>query len=150
MDPKTITDPIDPDAASLADEPLPGDAADATTPGWGEGPAAEPAGGREWLTQLQKMIDDIATQAAPVARQIGAKAAELAAVAAEKAGPAMHKAADVTTDVGQKVAERAQKLATDLRRDAEGEAAEAPTTNGFASGVDTPEEATTGTGSTPA
>ena len=43
---------------------------------------------RDALSQLQKMIDDIATQAAPVARQIGAKAAELAAVAAEKAGPA--------------------------------------------------------------
>ena len=33
------------------------------------------------------MIDNVATQAAPVARQIGAKAAELAAAAADRAGP---------------------------------------------------------------
>ena len=45
------------------------------------------AQGREWLAQLETMINDIATQAAPVARQVGAKAAELAAVAAIKAGP---------------------------------------------------------------
>lgn len=135
------------DAAGLADEPLPGDTGTSGT-GWGEGAAAEPTAAREWLTQLQKMIDDIATQAAPVARQIGAKAAELAAVAAEKAGPALHKAADVTTDVGQKVAERAQKLATDLRRDADADAA--PTTSGDARGIDTPDEVTTGSGSTPA
>jgi hypothetical protein len=104
--------------AALADEPIPGDtggsrwASDAS-------PTEGSTGGREWMAQLQKMIDDVATQAAPVARQIAAKAAELAAVAAEKAGPAMHRAADVTTDVGQKVAERAQKLATDLRHDAD-------------------------------
>src|SRR5205085_11971170 len=40
-----------------------------------------------WLTQLQAIMDDIATQSAPVAREIGAKAAELAALAAERAGP---------------------------------------------------------------
>ena len=114
-----------------------------TESGWGEGANAEPAaGGREWITQLQKMIDDIATQAAPVARQIGAKAAELAAVAAEKAGPALHKAADVTSDVGQKVAERAQKLATDLRREADAEA-----TNGAAPDVEAPTDTPTGAGS---
>jgi hypothetical protein len=130
----------------LSDEPIPGDTASS---GWAEG-QTEQAAGNQWLTQLQKMIDDIATQAAPVARQIGAKAAELAAVAAEKAGPALHRAADVTTDVGQKVAERAQKLATDLRQQADADApATTGSTNGHGAAAATHEE-TTGTGSTPA
>src|SRR5665811_922193 len=36
---------------------------------------------REWLAQLQQMIDQVAAHAAPVARDVAAKAAELAAVA---------------------------------------------------------------------
>ena len=32
---------------------------------------------REWLGQLQAMIENLATQAAPVVKEIGAKAAEL-------------------------------------------------------------------------
>ena len=43
--------------------------------------------GHEWLYQLETMINDVTTQAAPVARQVAAKAAELTAVAAIKAGP---------------------------------------------------------------
>jgi hypothetical protein len=86
-------------------------------------PAAEPAAeeapstskAREWLAQLEAMIQDVATQAAPVARQVGAKAAELAAVAAVKAGPVAHRAADLTTDYGQRFAEKAQSVAADLR-----------------------------------
>jgi hypothetical protein len=86
-------------------------------------PGAEPASegasaagkAREWLAQLEAMIQDVATQAAPVARQVGAKAAELAAVAAVKAGPVAHKAADLTTDYGQRFAEKAQSVAADLR-----------------------------------
>ena len=31
---------------------------------------------REWLTQLQAMIESLATQAAPVVKEVGAKAAE--------------------------------------------------------------------------
>ena len=50
----------------------------------GDGTAS--AKGSEWLSQLQTMINDITTQAAPVARQVAAKAAELTAVAAVKAG----------------------------------------------------------------
>ena len=69
----------------------------------------------EWLSQLQTMINDITTQAAPVARQVAAKAAELTAVAAVKAGPIAQRAAEVTTDAGQKLAERAQSLAAELR-----------------------------------
>jgi hypothetical protein len=73
---------------------------------------------KEWLTQLQAMIDNVATHAGPVAREIGAKAAELAALAGEKAGPIAHKAAEVTAAAGGKVAERGREVAADLRRDA--------------------------------
>jgi hypothetical protein len=73
---------------------------------------------REWISQLQAMIDNLATTAAPVIREIGAKAAELAALAGEKAGPIAHKAADVTATAGSKVAERGREVAADLRRDA--------------------------------
>jgi hypothetical protein len=110
-----------PAGESRADEPIP-DAAS------GEGPSTSTKA-REWIAQLEAMIADIQKQAAPVARQVGAKAAELAAIAAVKAGPLAHKAADVTTDVGQRFAERAQSVAADLRRETapapETEAAEA-------------------------
>jgi hypothetical protein len=81
---------------------------------------------REWLAQLEAMIQDVATQAAPVARQVGAKAAELAAVAAVKAGPVAHRAADLTTDYGQRFAEKAQSVAADLRHAAAPDTTEAP------------------------
>jgi hypothetical protein len=90
----------------------------------------EPAAGSDtrataerMLGQLQGMIDNLATQAAPVARQIGAKAAELAAVAADRAGPLAHKAAEVTADASVKLAERSRTWAADLRRN-EGEGSE--------------------------
>ena len=67
------------------------------------------------MTQLETMIQEIATQAAPVARQVGAKAAELAAVAATKAGPIAQRAAEVTTEYGTRFAERAQAVAAELR-----------------------------------
>src|SRR3972149_5500193 len=48
-----------------------------------ENPGAERApGGESWAAQLQRMIDDISRQAAPVVREVAAKAAELAAGAA--------------------------------------------------------------------
>jgi hypothetical protein len=87
--------------SGMADEPLTG---------------ASNARAQEWLGQLQSMIDQLATQAAPVAKQVGAKAAELAAVAAEKAGPLAHRAAEVTTEAGQRFAERAHQVAADLRQ----------------------------------
>jgi hypothetical protein len=74
--------------------------------------------GREWVAQLQSMIDNLATNAAPVVREIGAKAAELAALAGEKAGPFAHRAADATATAGTKVAERGREVAAELRRDA--------------------------------
>ncbi len=74
------------------------------------------SGGREWVGQLQGMIDNLATQAAPLLREIGAKAAELAALAGEKAGPIAHKAAGATEAAGHKLAERGREVASDLRR----------------------------------
>jgi len=97
-----------------------------------EGPSVR---GREWLAQLQEMIDRVAAEAGPVARDVAVKAAELAAVAGEKAGPFARRAADVTGDVGTRVAERSRRFADDMRHraaeggsppDAPGDAAPAP------------------------
>ncbi|HXI45649.1 MAG TPA: hypothetical protein VNH13_05065 [Candidatus Acidoferrales bacterium] len=73
--------------------------------------------GREWVAQLQSMIEQLTTQAAPIIREVGAKAAELAALAGEKAGPAAHRAAVFTQEAGIKLAERSRDLAAELRRD---------------------------------
>jgi hypothetical protein len=73
--------------------------------------------GREWLAQLQTMIENAATQAAPVMREVAAKAAELAAVAGEKAGPVAARAAELTAEAGHKIAERSRDFATEIRRD---------------------------------
>ena len=90
--------------------------------GW-TGPDEQAAGGNDprataerMLGQLQGIIDNLATQAAPVVRQIGAKAAELASVAAYRAGPLAHKAADATADASVKLAERSRTWASDLRK----------------------------------
>lgn len=89
----------------------------AKEPSGGWEPAEEPGSGRahEWLVQLQQMIDRVAAEAAPVARDIAAKAAELAAVAGEKAGPVARRAAEITGDAGTKVAERSRRFADDVR-----------------------------------
>jgi hypothetical protein len=81
--------------------------------------------GREWLAQLQQMIDQIAAHAAPVARDVAAKAAELAAVAGEKAGPLAKRAAEKTEEVGARVADRSRRFADEIRHHAEGEASTA-------------------------
>ena len=73
----------EPGAEPLADEPPSPRANPAREAG--RPPSAQ---GREWLAQLQQMIDRVAAEAAPVARDVAAKAAELAAVAGDKAGPA--------------------------------------------------------------
>lgn len=105
----------------------PNETGEGTTPaadenfGWSPEPeVATRTGGqaREWLVQLQAMIEDLATQAAPVIREVGAKAAELAAIAGDKAGPAAQRAAEFTGQAGQKLAERSRGLANELRRDA--------------------------------
>jgi hypothetical protein len=98
--------------------------------------------GREWLRQLETMIDDLATQAAPTVRQVGIKAAELAAAAGERAGPLAARAAEVTGDAGQRFAERSRALAEELRRDAEAAGETSPSTgSGTAAGPagETPE-----------
>ena len=76
--------------------------------------------GRDWVGQLQSMIDQLTTQAAPVIREIGAKAAELAAMAGDKAGPVAQKAAEVTGHAGQKLAEKSRDFAAELRNDVAG------------------------------
>lgn len=101
----------EPEMGSASDDSFAWTEPEATTTG---------AGGqaREWLTQLQAMIENLATQAAPVVREVGAKAAELAAMAGEKAGPVAQRAAEITGQAGHKLAERSRDFAADLRRDA--------------------------------
>jgi hypothetical protein len=77
---------------------------------------------RDWMAQLQAMIDGVTTAAAPHVREIAAKAAELAAKAGEAAGPIAKRAATATSDVGQKVAAKSRDFAADMRRMAEHEA----------------------------
>jgi hypothetical protein len=72
---------------------------------------------RDWLAQLQTMIENVTEQAGPVLREVSAKAAELAAVAGEKAGPIAARAAEFTAEAGSKLAERSRDLAAELRRD---------------------------------
>jgi len=73
------------------------------------------AAGEKMIAQLQSMIDNVATQAAPVAREVGAKAAELAAAAADRAGPFAIRAADATADASEKLAVSARQWAAELR-----------------------------------
>ena len=80
---------------------------------------------REWLAQLQQMIDQVAAHAGPVARDVAAKAAELAALAGEKAGPLAKRAAEKTEEVGARVADRSRRFADEIRHHAEGEASTA-------------------------
>lgn len=101
--------------ADRADETFGWTAPDDHPSGQGAGAAAE-----RMIAQLQSMIDSIATQAAPVVRQVGAKAAELAAAAADRAGPIAHKAADATAGASVKIAERSREFAADLRRETNG------------------------------
>ena len=108
-----MTNPTAPEMGSSTDD----------TFAWTEPEQAAPAGAesraREWLAQLQAMIENLATQAAPVVREVGAKAAELAAIAGEKAGPIAQRAAELTGEAGHKLAERSRDLAAEWRRDAE-------------------------------
>lgn len=132
IDEKTAAD--DASKASHGDETFewtgeaaPGDNGSGATGGGTAGTAG--TAGPEWLAQLQSMIENATTQAAPVLREVAAKAAELAAVAGEKAGPVAARAAELTAEAGHRIAERASDFAAELRRDqaARGEgAADAP------------------------
>ena len=93
-------------------------------------PAAEEAAeagregqAREWITQLENMIQNVAKEAAPVVKEIGAKAAELAAAAAEKAGPVAQKAAAWVDEKSPLLAEKSRHWAAELRRSPTVEAA---------------------------
>jgi hypothetical protein len=81
----------------------------------GEATGDARAAGEKMIAQLQSMIDNVATQAAPVAREVGAKAAELAAAAADRAGPFAIRAADATADASEKLAVSARQWAAELR-----------------------------------
>lgn len=106
-----MTDEQIPPTEPTADQP----AADDGAPPDG----STPSQAREWLAQLQQMIDQIAAHAAPVARDVAAKAAELAAVAGEKAGPFAKRAAEKTEEVGARVADRSRRFAEELRHRAD-------------------------------
>lgn len=107
------------------DNPADGIPTEAAAPDTGAieaaGPASDGDGGRSrpdvshMVAQLQQMIDQVATAATPAMREVAAKAAELAAKAGEAAGPMAQKAAHVTAQVGERVAARSTRLASDLR-----------------------------------
>ncbi len=109
---------------TMNDEQLPPaePAADQPAADQGASPEAPTASSqaREWLAQLQQMIDQVAAHAAPVARDVAAKAAELAAVAGEKAGPFAKRAAERTEAVGARVADRSRRFAEEIRNRGEG------------------------------
>lgn len=75
-------------------------------------PAAHPA-----IRQIDSIMENLATYAAPVLREIAARAAELAAKAGEAAGPMARKAAEKTDEVGGRLATKGREVASDLRRE---------------------------------
>jgi len=75
-------------------------------------PASEPP-----VRQLDSIIENLASYAAPVLREIAARAADLAAKAGEAAGPMAQRAADRTEAVGGRVATKGREVASDLRRE---------------------------------
>lgn len=99
---------------------------------------------REWLAQLQAMIENLATQAAPVVKEVGAKAAELAAIAGDKAGPVAQKAAEFTGQAGQKIATKSRDFAAELRRDAAAQKASNEIAEGTGSSSDSDTPTTAG------
>jgi hypothetical protein len=126
---ESIGDSPTTDAADTASEPAAGTHGADTAAGagyressdWstfqGETDSGSETAGAKMISQLQAMIDSIATQAAPVARQIGLKAAELTALAADRAGPLAHKAGDAAADASGKLAVRSREFADAMRRE---------------------------------
>jgi len=109
--------PADVPGSNPSSESAAADAADDQESGWSTAPADPDSAGAKMISQLQSMIDSIATQAAPTARQIGIKAAELTAIAADRAGPIAHKAGDAAADVSGKLAVRSREWAETMRRE---------------------------------
>ena len=125
---------------NVTPDPTPASGADETFAWTSDGNGAAPGSGatgtgREWLTQLQTMIENITEAAGPVLREVSAKAAELAAVAGEKAGPVAARAAEFTAEAGTKLAERSRDLAAELRRDQAARAGTADATPGSTADV---------------
>lgn len=113
-----MVDQMIPPSEATPDPLTPGD----ETPPEGEAPSSGPSADarfRDWMAQLQTMIDGVTTAAAPHVREIAAKAAELAAKAGDAAGPFAKRAAEATSDVGHKVAAKSRDFAADMRRTAE-------------------------------
>ena len=120
-----MVEQLDPQVAQPAADTSPTpEGPESVDAGWTPPPpaSANEARFRDWIAQLQAMIDNVATAAAPHVREIAAKATELAAKAGDAAGPAAKKAAGVTSDVGQKVAAKSRDFAADMRRMIETEA----------------------------
>ena len=69
------------------------------------------------IGQLDAIIENLTTYAAPVLREIAARAAELAAKAADAAGPFAQKAAEKTEHMSERLATKGREVASDLRRD---------------------------------
>jgi hypothetical protein len=100
-------------------------------------PEPEPNSGRSvdvqaMVSQLQQMIEQVATAATPALKEVAAKAAELAASAAVHAGPIAHKVANQADRAGKVVASKGRDLASDLRQSRAADVArgEASSTNG--------------------
>lgn len=127
-DERPLDNPNDPGepADAAGSTPPANDASSDAGSGWQSGDTmwketggdADPdSAGSKMLGQLQTMIDQVTTQARPMARQIGIKAAELTAIAADRAGPAAHKAGDAAADASSKLAVRSREFADALRRE---------------------------------
>lgn len=109
-----MVDQMDAPSEATHDESHPSD--ETPTGEWAPPAGTADARFRDWMTQLQTMIDGVTTAAAPHVREIAAKAAELAAKAGDAAGPFAKRAAEATSDVGQKVAAKSRDFAADMRR----------------------------------
>ncbi|MEA2632835.1 MAG: hypothetical protein QOE66_3054 [Chloroflexota bacterium] len=134
-----MVEQFDPQAARPAADPSPTpEGPQSIDAGWTPPPpaSANEARFRDWMAQLQTMIDGVATSAAPHVREIAAKAAELAAKAGDAAGPFATRAAAATSDVGQKVAAKSRDFAADMRRIAGGDATTDSNGNGHGPGAE--------------
>jgi hypothetical protein len=110
-------------AAGDGGEPGPQPEAAASTEPTGDARSRMESRQAEWMRQLQTMIDEVATQAAPVIREVATKASELAQRAAAASAPYAAKAADVTADVAEAAAQKSREVAADLRRSSAAQAA---------------------------
>jgi len=104
-------------------------------------PEPEPTGGRSvdvqaMVSQLQQMIEQVATAATPALKEVAAKAAELAASAAVHAGPIAHRVANKTDQVGKSVASKGRGFASDLRQSRAADVAESDKASGNGASTD--------------